>query len=269
MAHLRLCDYPGCKAKLRPKILRVLLPLAEGIDVFVDVFAGAGGIALEMMYQRPDLAHIVNDGDPTVTALWLAVRDQSIELVRRIESFTPTLDAFNVFRGHLRGAAQLPLSDRADEILELGFRRLAYQAMAQSGWADGGPRGGRAQSRYWVGQNWSPGRIKSVIRLSSDRIRLPREVQITNHDFTPIVGDTRGRVLWFCDPPYVLDNPDWPQRYYRHGFSDADHARLAEMLRLTPHPWVLTYGDHCRVRELYQWAQIENLTDRELLITRC
>ena len=42
MAHLQLCHYPGCKAKLRAKILPFLLPLAEHVDIFVDVFAGAG-----------------------------------------------------------------------------------------------------------------------------------------------------------------------------------------------------------------------------------
>lgn len=246
----------------------VLLTLAEGIDVFVDVFAGAGGIALEMMYKRPDLLHVVNDADPTIAALWLAVRDQPTRLVQRVESFTPSLDEFNLSRRLLRRAAQVPLFDRPDEILEIGFRRLAYQAMAQSGWADGGPRGGRAQSRHWPGQKWWPARIPSIVRLSSDRMRLPDEVRITNQDFIPTIGDADQRVLFFCDPPYLLNHPDWPERYYKHGFSGADHARLAEMLRLTEHRWVLTYGDHCRGRALYQWAHVERLTENELLITR-
>jgi site-specific DNA-adenine methylase len=205
MAHLQLCHYPGCKAKLRPKILRVLLSLAEGIDVFVDVFAGAGGVALEMMYQRPGLAHVVNDADPTLIALWLAVRDQPNHLVQRVKAFTPSLDDFNLYRRHLRRLAKLPLPAQADEVLELGFRRLAFQAMAHSGSTDGGPRGGWAQSRSLIGQNWWPARITSVIRLSSDRMHLPREVQITNRDFIPIIADTKQQKLLFCDPPYVLN----------------------------------------------------------------
>jgi DNA adenine methylase len=267
MAHLQLCHYPGCKAKVRAKILPFLLPLAQHVDVFVDVFAGAGGIALELMFQRPDLVHVVNDADPTVIALWLAVRDQPDQLIRQIESFTPNLDDFDLFRRHLRRVAQLPLSERPHELLELGFRRLAYQAMSHSGRAVGGPRGGRAQFDNWVGQKWWPSRIASIIRLSTDRMRLPREFQITNRDFIPIIGDTTQQMALFCDPPYVPDNPEWPERYYRHDFSHADHARLAEMLRLTSHFWVLTYGDHLRVRALYDgWARIERLGERELLI---
>jgi len=268
MAHLQLCHYPGSKAKLRSQILPSLLALVEGIDTFVDVFAGAGGIALEMMFQRPDLVHIINDADPTVIALWLAVRDQPDNLVRRVNSFTPTLDEFNVFRRHLRSATQLPLPSLPKELLELGFRKLAFQAMAHSGWADGGPRGGRAQSRHWIGQKWWPGRIRSIIRLCSDRMRLPRGVHVTNQDFVAVVGSTEQQMSLFCDPPYVPDHPDWPERYYKHGFSGGDHARLAEMLRLTEHRWALTYGNHCRVRDLYQWAYLEKLTENEVLITR-
>jgi len=93
-----------------------------------------------MMYQRPDLVYVVNDADPTLTALWLAVRDQPQWLVQRVESFIPTLDQFDEFRSHLRRATKLPLPDQIDDILELGFQKLAYHAMAHRGWVDGGPQ---------------------------------------------------------------------------------------------------------------------------------
>jgi site-specific DNA-adenine methylase len=99
-------------------------------------------------------------------------------------------------------------------------------------------------------------------------MQLPPEVQILNHDFTPVVGDIDRRKLLFCDPPYWPNTPDMPQRFYRNKFSVADHARLAQMLSLTPHRWVLVYGDHLRVRELYEWANIIPITDSEILITR-
>jgi site-specific DNA-adenine methylase len=79
--------------------LPFLLPLAEGVDEFVDVFAGAGGIALEMIYQRPDIAHVINDADPTMMALWLAVRDYPADLAERVERFVPTPGEF--YRGLL------------------------------------------------------------------------------------------------------------------------------------------------------------------------
>jgi DNA adenine methylase len=266
MAHLQLCHYPGCKAKLRAKILPFLLPLAEHVDVFVDVFAGAGGIALEMMYQRPDLAYLVNDFDPTMIALWIAIRDHPAELVQRVDRFIPSLREF--YRGLplWRRVAALPAS--TEEIIEVAFLRLVHQTLSQSGMVDGGPRGGKYQSHYTIAMKWKPARIKSIIRLCSQRMRLPHEVQISNQDFTPVLGDPDERKLLFCDPPYWLANPELPQRFYRNKFSVADHARLAEMLRLTPHHWVTVYGDHVRVREYYEWAKIIPITDSEILITR-
>jgi D12 class N6 adenine-specific DNA methyltransferase len=146
MAHLQLCHYPGCKARLRVKILPFLLPLAEGVDEFVDVFAGAGGIALEMMYQRPEIAHVINDADPTMIALWLAVRDYQDALSERIERFIPTLAEFHRGLPLWRRITALPESP--GEIIELAVLRLVHQSLSQSGMVDGGPRGGKYQSKY-------------------------------------------------------------------------------------------------------------------------
>src|SRR5438477_7674699 len=97
MAHLQLCHYPGCKARIRARIIPHLLALATEVDVFVDVFAGAGGITLEMMYQRPDIAHVVNDLDPSIAALWVAVKDHPAELIERVQRFIPSVGEF--YRG--------------------------------------------------------------------------------------------------------------------------------------------------------------------------
>ena len=254
----QLCHYPGCKAKLRAEILPVLLSLAQGVDEFVDVFAGAGGIALPMMFRCPDLVHVVNDLDPTVIALWLAVRDQPEGLAERIKDTIPVYADFHRARKALRTITEL-LDDPA-EILEVGLLRLVKQTTTIGGWTNGG-------LRRDIGRAWSPNWLRSTIRLNSDRMRFPRSVEITNRDFVAIIGNTdRGRLL-FLDPPYWLDNPALKNHYYTCEFSTADHARLAEMLRLTPHRWVLTYGDHPRIRALYEWAWIERLTESELLIT--
>ena len=217
MARLQLCHYPGCKAKIRTRIIPHLLALANRIDVFVDVFAGAGGIALELMYQRPDLAYLLNDLDATMIALWLVIRDYPAELIERVDRFTPSLREF--YRGLPLWHCVTALPDSTEEIIEVTFLRLVHQTLSQSGMVDGGPRGGKYQSRYPIAMKWKPARMKSIIRLCSQRMQFPREIQISNHDFTPVVGDTEIRKLLFCDPPYWLETPDMPQRFYRNKFS--------------------------------------------------
>jgi len=243
-----------------------LLPLAEGVEKFIDVFAGAGGIALEMMYQRPDIVHVINDADTTMIALWLAVRDHPAELVARVERFIPTVAEF--YRGLPLWRRVIALPDSPEEIIEIAFLRLVHQTLSQSGMVDGGPRGGKYQSNYPIALKWKPARMKSIIRLCSQRLRFPGEVQISNCDFTSVVGDTEPRTFLFCDPPYWPHTPEMPQRFYRNKFSVADHVRLAEMLKLTPHGWLVMLGDNPCVRQIYSWASIIPVTDSEILITR-
>jgi DNA adenine methylase len=213
----QLCPYPGCKAKLRSQILPVLLTLANGVDEFVDVFAGAGGIALPMMFRCPDLVHVVNDLDPTVIALWLAVRNQPEGLTKRVTDDVPQYEDFAHARRALRAITELP--DEPAEILEVGFLRLVKQKTSYAGWMKGGLRAD-------VGRNWSPKWLRSTIRLNSDRMRFPRSVEITNQNFVSVVGKAERRRLLFLDPPYCLDTGK--NHHYNYVFSAADHARLAE-----------------------------------------
>src|ERR1700730_7818569 len=126
----QLCPYPGCKAKLRSQILPILLALGDDVDEFVDVFAGAGGIALAMMFRRPDIRHVVNDLDTTMIALWMAVRDQPDGLIERIRDDVPQHEDFAHARRVLRDVTQLPANQ--------GFLKLFKQATAHGGWIRGG-----------------------------------------------------------------------------------------------------------------------------------
>jgi site-specific DNA-adenine methylase len=92
--------------------------------------------------------------------------------------------------------------------------------------------------------------------------RLNRvETRITAFDFRRLINDTKEPALIYCDPPYISSG-----KQYRYGFSPADHERLADILRHTPHHWVVSYGHHAEICRLYWWARIERITESELLI---
>lgn len=55
---------------------------------------------------------------------------------------------------------------------------------------------------------------------------------------------------FFCDPPYA----DGDQEVYDPPFGEADHRQLAERLMALKGRWLLTYGDHPLIRELYAGA---------------
>ena len=61
--------------------------------------------------------------------------------------------------------------------------------------------------------------------------------------------------VFFCDPPYA----DGDQSIYQHAFSEEDHRALRERLRALKGRWIVTYGDHPLIRELYADCRIEEV----------
>ena len=67
--------------------------------------------------------------------------------------------------------------------------------------------------------------------------------------------DETASALLFVDPPYFSTGAG----LYSHAFAGyQDHVTLAQALRHTPHPWVMTYDNSPQIRQLYQdWADID------------
>lgn len=259
---------------MRGEIISPLLSYCRDAEVFIDAFAGAGGIALEMIYQRPGLPIIVNDSNASMIALWRSVREYPGELIERVRSHTPTLESFHRFRTYLRDVDRVPTDHR--ELVETGFRRLVHQKTAHSGFLDGGPRGGNSQRRHTITEKWNPPYIAAMIQVCSARMAYAQSLTIRCGAFEDIISDTARRAVVFCDPPYLLLN-GWSQRYYStEEFSLGEHLRLRDMLFQTPHRWLATLGDHSFIRELYRDCSIREIaagghelsTPHHLLICR-
>jgi hypothetical protein len=114
----------------------------------------------------------------------------------------------------------------------------------------GGPRGGYRQRYPRIGERWSRDWLIDKLTLICERLNAA-DTRITGADFAALIEDTSRRAVMFLDPPYFESGSN-----YRYGFGQADHRRLAALLRQTPHPWVLTYHDCPEVRRLYAWATI-------------
>lgn len=115
---------------------------------------------------------------------------------------------------------------------------------------------GKARSGFYVGKTHAirprdvliETMIKVSRRLSSVVIEcLPWQRLFDLYD-TP-------ETVFFCDPPYA----DGDQAIYDHAFGEADHRELAERLMAIKGKWILTYGDHPLIRDLYQHCSIEEV----------
>lgn len=251
--------YPGSKAKLWRHV-QAAMPdeagsgalFAARLACYVEPFFGSGAIGWQVMrsLSRGVTRVVVNDIDPGMAALWLAVRDCPEELVRHVTRFRPSAEAFYEFRDRDGG------SDT--DIVVRAFEKLALHQISFSGLGvmAGGPLGGRkGKSEYNVDCRWNPARITASIRRSHRAMKRARSFEVYNEDFAATLARIPNSPTTFAylDPPYVVQGA----ALYRHAMSDADHARLAGILRRASYRWLLSYDDCELVRDLYSgWATI-------------
>lgn len=100
-----------------------------------------------------------------------------------------------------------------------------------------------------------PPRWKERIIPCSEKLQ---GVTLTSFDFEEIIiAPAQGkRVLMFLDPPYFKAKQE---SHYVRSFKTEDHLRLARALKKTKHKFFLTYDDCKEIRELYSWANINEI----------
>lgn len=250
--------YPGGKAKLSGPILSKIQELTEGQDIhhYMEPFFGGGSICFATLKKKtfPDLKSVViNEADFALYCLWHTVIRDPEALIKKVREFKPSTQGFYAIKESLiRGDYQnLPYET-------IGLMKLAIHQMSYSGLGvkAGGPIGGSKQmSKYGVDCRWSPDSIIKKINVCYD---LLSEVDVRMY-----VGDAIN-VIDYCSTPdtfIYLDPPYYEkgQELYQFTFLEDAHKQLADTLKKTPSPWLLSYDDCPEVRELYSWATIEDI----------
>lgn len=255
--------YPGGKSKLKGPIIDKISEIAQTTQpfgVYVEPFFGGGSICLESM-DKPCFSNvnkiILADVDKSLVELWNMVIHNPDTIIERIKSFTPTAEDFYAFKEKLSDPEVVKYLDPSDA----GFMKLAIHQMSYSGLGvkAGGPIGGAAQeSEYDVACRWSPdSMIKKIKKFS--KLLNDRNARIYPVDFRHAMNSATQELIRnpfvYLDPPYYEKGND----LYVHGFTENDHKRLADQLKIAKYKWLLSYDDCPEVRELYSWATIEEI----------
>ena len=221
----RLCFFPyiGGKFALFSRLVRMIPPH----EIYVEVFGGAASLLLNKPRSRVE---VYNDVDGELVNLFLVMRDQRDTFVER-------------FRWVLysRGMYDRWLGEPApDDAVERAVRfyyvlRCSFSGKYGASWAFK-----RRAQRHAPDVFWS---ALDRMELVSKRLK---GCYIDGLDFRRCVANwDTADTFFFCDPPY------YGPSYYRKGFSEQDHVDLRETLGRVKGKWLLTYGDHPKVRELY------------------
>ena len=223
-----LC-YPGGKWRFRAPIFAKLARY-EGWVQFREPFVGGGAISIAMIAAHPESSVWINDLDVGVCCLWKALRDHPESLRRRIARFVPSLEAFDQIKAYLRSS---PIGACDHDIVHIGFCKLALHHLSFSGIGlNGGPIGGYDGCQ--IGKKWAPQYLSdNVTKLQ----HYFSHVRITTTDYRTLLVDETASALLFVDPPYFSTGAG----LYSHAFAGyQDHVTLAQALRHTPHPWVMS-----------------------------
>jgi DNA adenine methylase len=253
--------YPGSKAKLVGTIRQSLPAWLIGTiwnppenAGYVEPFFGSGAVGLEVLkHVHPSVKVWINDIDYGMFALWHSVVHETRALVSYVREFEPTAESFYELKGRD--------GERSGCIARDAFRKVALHRMSMSGFGakSGGPIGGRKQGgAYTVGCRWNPASIEQAIYLAANTLRKFETTRITNIHFRDVMLQARENCLVYLDPPYYVKGG----QLYAHNMSHGEHVELASLLHGTSADWRLSYDDCQEVRDLYSWAEFEELEIR-------
>jgi DNA adenine methylase len=199
---------------------------------YVEVFGGAGALLLN---KPPSMIEVYNDLYGELVNLFEVVRDNVEDFLERSQ--------FLLYSRELtqRWKADLAMGRMPEDPVERAVRfwyiiRSSFAAHPGKGWAFGREttrnRGGCLQN------------ARDSIRLIHDRLR---NVEIDHLDFRRCfeLRDSESAFL-YVDPPYL-----GAEEYATGPFTLADHEDLAAILHDAKGKWILTIGDHPKIRRLY------------------
>lgn len=253
--------YPGSKAKLVQDIRNAMpewmvgdLWLPPEGAMYLEPFFGSGAVGLELLeHVNKSIGVWINDADYGMYALWESVYRETFRLVKLVRDFEPTINDFY----------EMKASDgeRSGDLVMDGFKKLALHRMSMSGFGakSGGPIGGKSQAGgYTVGCRWNPGSVEQAIYNARETLRKFGDVRITNLHFREVVKAATADCLIYLDPPYYVKGG----QLYAHNMCHDEHVELACLLRNTAADWRLSYDDCPEVRDLYAWADFQELEIR-------
>lgn len=211
--------YYGGKSGMANLIIGLMPPHR----VYIEPFFGSGAV---LFAKTPTAHEIVNDLDGGIVAFFRCLRDRPEELIRACE-LTPYA------RDEYTAAISEPHSDD-----DLERARRFWVAVNQSFSKTAGRQTGWSMST--VRTQSPPASVASrVDRFAACAARL-RTVTIERCDAAGLVSRlATGDSVVYADPPYLASTRrprvNGEADDYRHDMgSDAEHARLAEVLRATP-----------------------------------
>lgn len=238
--------YPGGKARLAAYISGVIEENYLNGCTFYEPFAGGASVSLELLRLGFVSDAVLVEKDPLVYSFWWCVFNRTEDLCAAVDACPVSMETWR----QLQPTREVtdPSDDRFT-VLQLGTAGLFFNRTNFSGILGAGPIGGEDQSsEYKIDCRFNKEKITRQIRAAA---RFAHRINVNWGDAVTFMRDNAEQISGFSfvyvDPPYYAQG----RKLYRHHYIDADHVQLATFLQNQGYPWLLSYDDHPRIRELY------------------
>lgn len=265
--------YPGGKAMLTSYVSGVIEENFLSGCTLYEPYAGGASVSLELLRLGFISDAVLVERDPLVYAFWWCVFNETDQLCRAIERCEVSLDTW--YKLQPRRQIDNPFEGRFS-LTQLGLAGLFFNRTNFSGIIGAGPIGGETQaSKYKIDCRFNKEKIIRQIQFIAS---FTGKVSVNFGDAIDFLKKKSKKIssgfsFVYVDPPYYVQG----RRLYRHSYAESDHVRLASYIRSRPYPWLLSYDDHPRIRELYASSQVQpiyldykvksNRTAQELVIS--
>ena len=227
----------GGKSRLRATIAPMIpeqdTPIkGRKLQRYVEIFGGAGWLLLYK--ERWFNSEVYNDINEGLVNLFSVIRYHPDELLKELEMIVHSQKLFNYYK----------------DTLHLTDIHRAVGTLLKYGWSFSS-RG----TSYGFDARISPKNL--IERITKLRERFAN-VSISNESFEKSIKRwDKENTFLYLDPPYFGSE----SVYSDIGeFGIAQHVQLSEMLKESKATWMLSYGDHSVIRELYKDFHITETT---------
>jgi len=228
--------YPGGKFYALKHIMPYIVCVPH--DEYREPFMGGGSV---FFAKKKVKYNIINDLETEIIDLYRWIQD-----AERCEQLIEMLSREEATRERHAIIKELVAETEIEKVFKTYYlNRTSYSGIINR------PAWGYAEGKSSPPKNWG-----NFLRTASKKLV---DVEMFSLDFTEILNmPPKGRdVLVYLDPPYYHADQ---KRAYTKPFEIEDHIRVAHALRNTKYNFCLSYDDCPEIRELYSWANINDVS---------
>jgi DNA adenine methylase len=232
--------YPGGKQKA---IQQIAQHLPESVREYREPMVGGGSVFMHARAARMARKYWINDRFTELISFWQTVQDERLcaRLMAELEELRQSFDSAQEIKRFFLDAR----NEHADELYRQALLFFFFNRVTFSGTTRAGGFSSSAALRRFT--------ASSIERLAAMPAAL-KDVRISDLDFDKVITARGDDVFLFLDPPYFTATRLYGKNGSLHEF---DHEKLAALLKVTDHRFLITYDDCPEIRKLYKWAKVQ------------